>query len=42
MKAHARNRIQVWLQDLLEAVVTEFLGRGKSQRQAQQAPAATL
>jgi len=39
MEAHARGRIQVWLQDLLEAEVTEFLGRGKSQRQAQAAPA---
>ena len=32
MEAHARQRIQVWLQDLLEAEVTEFLGRAKSQR----------
>jgi putative transposase len=39
MEAHARGRIQGWLQDLLEAEVTEFLGRGKSQRQAQVAPA---
>ena len=39
METHARNRIQGWLQDLLEAEVTEFLGRGKSQRQAQVAPA---
>lgn len=39
MEAHARSRIQSWLQDLLEAEVTEFLGRGKSQRQAQFAPA---
>jgi putative transposase len=38
METHARQRIQVWLQDLLEAEVTEFLGRGKSQRQAQVAP----
>ena len=39
MEAHARSRIQSWLQDLLEAEVTEFLGRGKSQRQAEVAPA---
>ena len=39
MEAHARGRIQGWLQDLLEAEVTEFLGRGKSQRQAEVAPA---
>lgn len=39
MEAYARGRIQSWLQDLLEAEVTEFLGRGKSQRQAQLAPA---
>jgi hypothetical protein len=32
-EAHARSRIQSRLQDLLEAEVTEFLGRGKSQRQ---------
>ena len=32
MEAHARQRIQVWLQDLLEAEVSEFLGRAKSQR----------
>lgn len=42
MEAHARSRIQVWLQDLLEVEVevevTEFLGRGKSQRQAPLAP----
>ena len=35
METHARSCIQMWLQDLLEAEVTEFLGRGKSQRQAQ-------
>ncbi|MGH9671180.1 MAG: IS256 family transposase [Terriglobales bacterium] len=35
MEAHARQRVQEWLQDLLEAEVTEFLGRGKSQRRAQ-------
>lgn len=34
METHARSRIQSWLQDLLEVEVTEFLGRGKSQRQA--------
>jgi len=39
MEAHARGRIQSWLQDLLEAEVTQFLGRGKSQRQAECAPA---
>jgi len=39
MEAHARGRIQSWLQDLLEAEVTQFLGRGKSQRQAQLTPA---
>jgi putative transposase len=39
MEAQARRRIQSWLQDLLEAEVTEFLGRGKSQRQAEVAPA---
>lgn len=39
MEAHARGRIQSWLQDLLEAEVTQFLGRGKSQRQAERAPA---
>jgi len=32
MEAQARQRIRCWLQDLLEAEVTEFLGRGKSQR----------
>jgi hypothetical protein len=32
IEANARRRIQRWLQDLLEAEVTEFLGRGKSQR----------
>jgi len=32
MEAHARSRIQEWLQDLLEVEVTEFLGRAKSQR----------
>ena len=35
MEAHARSCIQGWLQDLLEAEVTEFLGRGKSQRRAE-------
>ena len=39
MEAHARARIQSWLQDLLEVEVTEFLGRGKSQRQAEVVPA---
>ena len=32
MEAHARARIQCWLQELLEAEVTEFLGRGRSVR----------
>lgn len=32
IEANARSRIQKWLQDLLEVEVTEFLGRGKSQR----------
>jgi putative transposase len=32
MEAKARERIQTWLQDLLEVEVTEFLGRAKSQR----------
>ena len=35
MEAHARQCIQRWLQDLLEAEVTEFLGRGMSQRRAE-------
>ena len=30
----ARSRIQVWLQDLLEDEVTQFLGREKSERSA--------
>jgi len=34
METHALSCIQSWLQDLLEAGVTEFLGRGKSQHQA--------
>lgn len=37
MEAHARQRIQEWLQGLLEAEVSEFLGRGKSQRRAEAA-----
>lgn len=36
MKAHARSCIQSWLQALLAAEVTEFLGRGQSQRRAEQ------
>jgi len=39
MEAHARQRIQEWLQDLLEAEVTEFLGRAKSQRRQEEAMA---
>ena len=35
MEAQARSRIQSWLHDLLEAEVTEFLGRGKSQRRGE-------
>jgi putative transposase len=35
MEAQARSCIQSWLQDLLESEVTEFLGRGKSQRRAE-------
>ena len=35
MEAHARSCIQRWLQELLEAEVTEFLGRTKSQRRAE-------
>jgi len=35
MEAHARGCIQHWLQELLEAEVTEFLGRAKSQRRAE-------
>ena len=30
----ARSRVQVWLQELLEDEVTQFLGRGKSERSA--------
>ena len=37
IEANARSRIQRWLQDLLEAEVTEFLGRGKSQRRQEEA-----
>jgi transposase-like protein len=35
MEAHARGCIQRWLQELLEAEVSEFLGRAKSQRRAE-------
>ena len=35
LEAHARGCIQRWLQELLEAEVTEFLGRAKSQRRAE-------
>src|SRR6478609_7697810 len=34
IEAKARERIQSWLQGLLEEEVTEFLGRGKSQRRS--------
>lgn len=37
IEANARRRIQKWLQDLLETEVTEFLGRGKSQRRQEEA-----
>ena len=30
----ARSRVQVWLQELLEDEVTQFLGREKSERSA--------
>ena len=36
MEAQARQRIQEWLQDLLEAEVSEFLGRAKSQRRQEE------
>lgn len=39
MEAHARARVQSWLQDLLEEEVSEFLGRAKSVRQADLADA---
>lgn len=39
IEARARSRIQEWLQDLLEAEVTEFLGRAKSQRREEDAVA---
>ncbi len=32
LETWARTQIQTWVQDLLEAEVTELLGRGKSQR----------
>ena len=34
IEAKARERIQNWLQGLLEEEVTEFLGRAKSQRRS--------
>ena len=34
IEAKARERVQIWLQDLLEEEVTEFLGRAKSQRRS--------
>ena len=34
MEAYARERIQNWLQGVLEVEVDEFLGRGKSVRSA--------
>ena len=35
IETKARERIQSWLQDLLEQEVTEFLGRAKSQRRSE-------
>jgi len=35
IEAKARERIQSWLQGLLEEEVTEFLGRAKSQRRSE-------
>src|SRR3954453_9270028 len=35
IEAKARERVQSWLQDLLEEEVTEFLGRAKSQRRCE-------
>ena len=35
IEAKARERIQSWLQSLLEEEVTEFLGRAKSQRRSE-------
>src|SRR5436305_9102670 len=35
IETKARDRIQSWLQDLLEEEVTEFLGRAKSQRRSE-------
>jgi len=35
IETKARERIQSWLQDLLEEEVTEFLGRAKSQRRSE-------
>ena len=34
LEAYARERIQGWVQELLEEEVTELLGRGKSERRA--------
>jgi len=36
LEAKARERIQSWLQKLLEEEVSEFLGRAKSQRRSQE------
>jgi putative transposase len=33
LEAWVREKVRGWIQDLLEAEVTEFLGRGKSERQ---------
>ena len=35
IETKARERIQSWLQDLLEVEVMEFLGRAKSQRRSE-------
>ena len=34
LEGWARSRVQVWLQELLEDEVTQFLGREKSERSA--------
>jgi len=39
MESFARERIQSWLQGILEAEVEEFLGRGKSARRIEGGPA---
>lgn len=39
MEGHARERIQCWLQDLLEEEATQFLGRGRSARRPEEGAA---